>query len=141
MSGDKDLSPLFSNNDDDTVTAELFKDKVRALLERFDVDKDDHLKFPELAALQRATAETVLTEEMYVMACRALDCHPSTGISLGALKLTYAAPGSDLDADYDKVFSLDQKQPPTFATPDNAKTTDTVYEIGADGAIDISPPS
>lgn len=31
-----------------------------------------------------------------VMACRALDCTPQKGISLDALKLTYAAEGSDI---------------------------------------------
>lgn len=88
------LSPLFSSEGEDD--GEWFRDKVRAVFEHFDTDKDDHLKFAELSALQKATAGTMLTEEMYVMACRALDCHPSTGISLDALKMTYAAEGSDI---------------------------------------------
>eukprot|EP00934_Nitzschia_sp_Nitz4_P000970 Nitzschia sp. Nitz4//scaffold17_size182527//92702//93106//NITZ4_001856-RA/size182527-processed-gene-0.18-mRNA-1//1//CDS//3329539346//970//frame0 len=130
---DKDLSPLFSGSDAaDQATAEAFRDRVRAILEHFDLDKDDHLNMSELAALQRATAGTVLTEEMYVMACRALDCHPSTGISLGALKLTYASPGSDLEKDYQIIFSSATQQPPAKSEEE------PVYEVGADGTIDIS---
>ena len=99
MPSEKDVSPLFSKDndeDDDNTSAELFRDKVRALLEHFDVDGDDHLSFSELGALQKVTSGELLTEEMYVMACRALDCTPQQGISLEALKLTYAAEGSNL---------------------------------------------
>lgn len=92
---EKDISPLFSNSDDDG-DGEHFRDKVRALFEHFDTDKDSHLKYPELSALQKATSGELLTEEMYVMACRALDCTPQNGISLDALKLTYVAEGSDV---------------------------------------------
>jgi hypothetical protein len=100
---EKDLSPLFSkkgDNDDvdDDTSGELFRDKVRALLEHFDTDGDDHLSFVELGGLQKATSGEPLTEEMYVMACRALDCTPQQGISLEALKLTYAAEGADIGA-------------------------------------------
>jgi hypothetical protein len=49
-----------------------------------------------VAALQKATEGVILKEEMYLMACRALDCHPSNGISLDALKLTYASDGADI---------------------------------------------
>jgi hypothetical protein len=98
---EKDLVPLFSKNiddddDDDDDDGELFRDKVRALFEHFDTDQDEHLMFPELGALQKATSGELLTEEMYVMACRSLDCTPQKGISLDALKLTYAAEGSDI---------------------------------------------
>jgi hypothetical protein len=90
------IAAIFSPADEDTDTAqnaEWFRDKVRTLFEHFDTDQDDHLKFVELAALQKATAGTMLTEEMYMMACRALDCLPSKGLSLDAIKLTYAAGG------------------------------------------------
>lgn len=91
------IAPLFAAEDDnDNDSGEWFRDKVRAIFEHFDTDQDQHLKFAELAALQKATSGTMLTEEMYVMACRALDCTPHKGISLDALKLTYAAEGSDI---------------------------------------------
>jgi len=94
MSSDKNMSALFYEDGDDD--GELFRDKVRALLEHFDSDQDGYLSFPELGALQKATSGELLTEEMYIMACRALDCIPQKGISLDALKLTYAAEGSDI---------------------------------------------
>lgn len=94
------ITPLFSSDNtttnEDEDDGEWFRDKVRAVFEHFDTDHDDHLKFAELAALQKATAGTMLTEEMYLMACRALDCKPQLGISLDALKLTYVAEGSDI---------------------------------------------
>jgi hypothetical protein len=92
--GEKDWTPLFSN--DDEGDAEIFRDEVRCLHEHFDKDGDGHLCFSELAALQKATEGVILSEEMYVMTCRALDCHPRNGISLGALKLTYASDGANV---------------------------------------------
>jgi len=96
MNDDTEFSPLFASEEGAEDYAELLRDKVRALFEHFDTDKDEHLNFAELGALQKATAGTTLTEEMYVMACRALNCHPKKGISLDALKFTYAAEGSDI---------------------------------------------
>ncbi len=92
---ENDITPLFSTCTEDD-SGEWFRDKVRAVFEHFDGDQDQHLKFAELAALQNATSGTMLTEDMYVMACRALDCTPNNGISLDALKLTYGAEGSDI---------------------------------------------
>jgi Ca2+-binding EF-hand superfamily protein len=103
MATEKDLSPLFSTEGNDEEDGELFRDKVRALFEQFDADKDGHLRFSELGALQKATSGELLTEELYVMACRALDCTPQTGISLDALKLTYAAEGADIGEYYDPI--------------------------------------
>ena len=63
-----DITALFSDDDNDNDNhdeGEWFRDKVRTLFEYFDTDHDEHLKFPELAALQMATADTPLTEEMY----------------------------------------------------------------------------
>jgi hypothetical protein len=108
-----DVTPLFQgvkddddddNDDDDdddddnnnNAFAEGFTDRVRAIHEQFDKDQDGFLTFSELAALQRATDGTQLSEEMYLMACRALDCHPTQGISLNALRLTYAAEGTSI---------------------------------------------
>ena len=154
------LTPLF-DGDIDAKDAELMRDKVRTLFEHFDVDGDEHLKFAELAALQKATAGTLLTEEMYMMACRALDCTPHQGISLDALKLTYAAEGSDIgtcstgeapmivffclwytyvEKDYYTVFPDRDPNKKDNSTPDKGGNDDEeqVYEIGADGTVDIS---
>ena len=98
-SSSKTMTPLFQNDDedgDDMTMAELFTDRVRKLHEYFDIDQDGYLNFHELAALQKSTEGVILTEEMYVMACKALDCTPNNGISLGALKLTYASEGADI---------------------------------------------
>ena len=89
-----DMTPLFSKEGDED--GELFRDKVRCVFEQFDEDKDGYLNFKELAALQKKTAGTELTKELFVMACKALTCEPGTGIHLEALKLTYAAEGSDI---------------------------------------------
>lgn len=94
-----DLKALFQDNDKNNGNlsmAELFTDRVRKIHEKFDIDKDGHLNFEELAALQQTTDGATLTKDMYVMACRALDCQPSIGVSVGALKLTYASEGADI---------------------------------------------
>uniref|UniRef100_A0A7R9ZNJ3 EF-hand domain-containing protein n=1 Tax=Craspedostauros australis TaxID=1486917 RepID=A0A7R9ZNJ3_9STRA len=76
--------------------AEQFKDKVRALHEHFDKDKDGFLNLKELAALQLATDGSRLTEQNYLMACKALACDPNNGIPLPALKVTYLAEGANI---------------------------------------------
>ena len=91
---ERDLSPLFSNEDEST--AESFRDKVRCLHEHFDKDEDGHLCFSELAALQKATEGVILSEEMYLMACRTLTCDTGKGLTLGALKVTYASDGANV---------------------------------------------
>lgn len=100
MSDGKDITPIFALNKEDNEVgfAEEFRDKVRTLFEHFDKDGDKYLNFPELAALQVATSGDILTEDMYVMACRALGCPPSQGLSLDALKLTYASEGANIGA-------------------------------------------
>ena len=178
-----------------------FRDKVRVLFEHFDQDRDGFLNFKELKELQDATSSgsppdgdeddeldddltssssnptpPSLTEEMYVMACKTLNCHPSNGLSLEALKFTYAADGADIDKDFKLVFTSDGKprrdikaatrksSPSTRTNDDNTSATtedtktitgkttigktkprsessdddDKIYEVGADGAIDIS---
>jgi Ca2+-binding EF-hand superfamily protein len=98
MTDEKEISPLFQNDDDDDneMTAELFRDRVRSLHEHFDKNEDGQLNFEELAALQKATEGVILSEAMYVMVCRALDCKPDKGISIDALRLTYASEGADI---------------------------------------------
>ena len=98
MTVEKDITPLFQNDDDDDEMAAAWRnaDRVRCLHENFDKNEDGHLNFEELAALQKATEGVILSKEMYVMACKALDQKPDPGISLDALKLTYASEGSDI---------------------------------------------
>jgi hypothetical protein len=167
-SGPKEqLKPLFEvlkESDSAMMSfAEGFRDKVKILFEHFDHDTDGRLKYDELAALQTATADDGynsdrLSKEMYVMACQSLNCHPDEGLSLEALKFTYAADGSDIDADYDKVFDKDGKarkmvikvELPTQKTKKQStqkggkksvaskEEEDKVYEIESNGVVDIS---
>ena len=151
----QDLSPLFSKQDE--TMAESFRDKVRILFEHFDKDGDGFLNLKELAALQKATEGVILTEEMYLMACRTLNCQPGNGITLGALKVTYASDGADVggyiratllssssfkvganwqffvdcitEKDYLKVFPENK--------PKEENDEDKIYEAGEDG-FDIS---
>jgi len=154
---EQQLKPLFEalkENDNAMLSfAEGFRDKVKILFEHFDHDKDGKLKYDELAALQTATSDDGyegerLSKEMYVMACQSLNCHPDQGLSLEALKFTYAADGADIDADYDKVFDKDGKPRkvvvkidlPSKAKKEETKNEDDekVYEMGSNGVIDIS---
>ena len=98
VSEETEIHALFQGGDDDDKGsfAEGFKDLVREVHEKFDRDGDGYLSFSELAALQQVTEGARLSEENYVMACRALDCNPSQGISLDALRLTYAAEGTSI---------------------------------------------
>lgn len=108
MSEAQDISPLFhnDNDEDNAVTAELFRDRVRCLHEYFDKNGDGFLNFEELAALQKATEGATLTKEMYVMACKALDSKPDRGISVDALKLTYASEGTDISKFFFYSFAV-----------------------------------
>ena len=156
-SKEQTLKPLFEalkENDNAMLSfAEGFRDKVKILFEHFDHDKDGKLKYDELAALQTATSDDGydgerLSKEMYVMACQSLNCHPDQGLSLEALKFTYAADGADIDKDYDKVFDKDGKPRkvvvkidlPTKEKKEESKEQDEgkVYEMGSNGVIDIS---
>mmetsp|Transcript_1126 Transcript_1126/g.2656 ORF Transcript_1126/g.2656 Transcript_1126/m.2656 type:complete len:165 (-) Transcript_1126:169-663(-) len=164
------MKPLFEalkERDDAMLSfADGFRDKVRVLFERFDVDKDGRLKLRELAALQAATSSKSksnsssesksLSEEMYVMVCQSLNCHPDEGLSLEALKFTYAADGnSSVDDDYDAVFDDDGNprelaaaaavEIPTSSTASSGngngkedEEEEKVYEIGSNGVVDIS---
>ena len=154
------LKPLFETLKDDgeggggamLSFAEGFRDKVKVLFEHFDVDQDGYLNFDELSALQRATSTDRLTEPMYVMACQSLQCHPDTGLTVEALKFTYASDGADIEVDYAQVFSTKTKtkkntnntgttETATTATAKNDNDdAETIYEVGTnDGAaVDIS---
>jgi len=133
----EEITAIFNDDDDDDedgeaepMTAELFRDRVRSLHEHFDANEDGHLNFSELATLQKATEGTTMTEDMYVMACKALDCKPHQGISIDALRLTYASEGADINKDYYKVF-------PDRKPKKKPKDEDHVYEIDG-GAFDVS---
>eukprot|EP00586_Coscinodiscus_wailesii_P006324 CAMPEP_0172487552 /NCGR_PEP_ID=MMETSP1066-20121228/16704_1 /TAXON_ID=671091 /ORGANISM="Coscinodiscus wailesii, Strain CCMP2513" /LENGTH=161 /DNA_ID=CAMNT_0013254249 /DNA_START=108 /DNA_END=593 /DNA_ORIENTATION=+ len=116
--------------------ADGFRDKVRAIHERFDVDRDGYLNYDELSRLQLETGGDVLDENMYVMVCRTLNCRPGTGVSLEGLKLTYAAEGSDVDDDYEKVFG--KKASVSEGKKKGDIDDDDVIEVG-EGGVDISP--
>ena len=130
--------------------AEGFRDKVKVLFEHFDLDQDGYLNFDELYALQRATSSDRLTEPMYVMACQSLQCHPDTGLTVEALKFTYASDGADIEVDYAQVFSTKTKKntkntgtketAATATTKNDTNEAETIYEVGTkDGAaVDIS---
>ncbi|KAL3913509.1 MAG: hypothetical protein SGILL_006459 [Bacillariaceae sp.] len=137
------LKPLFGKDADDDDDkgllsfAEGFRDKVQILFDHFDADGDGYLKYEELRKLQAATDEVVLSEEMYVMACKALNCHPKTGVSLEALKFTYASEGADIEKDFETVFGEEGEGKDTNKPKTKDDNGDVVYEVGADG-VDIS---
>jgi hypothetical protein len=134
------IKPIFDGDDDENVVsfANEFRDKVQVLFEYFDKDVDGYLNYAELRKLQSATSGVVLSEEMYIMACKALNCHPSQGLSLDALKFTYASDGADIETDCNKVFGTKDE---TSTTKEDGKKKniddDIIYEAGTDG-FDIS---
>jgi len=94
--------------------AELFLDKIRALHEHFDKDKDGYLNFAELSSLQVCTSGNTMDRNTYAMVCKALACHPNQGVSIEALKLTYAAEGTDIGESVShKLWSVSNKQQAT----------------------------
>eukprot|EP00545_Synedropsis_sp_CCMP1620_P014524 CAMPEP_0119005782 /NCGR_PEP_ID=MMETSP1176-20130426/1928_1 /TAXON_ID=265551 /ORGANISM="Synedropsis recta cf, Strain CCMP1620" /LENGTH=139 /DNA_ID=CAMNT_0006957627 /DNA_START=22 /DNA_END=441 /DNA_ORIENTATION=- len=117
--------------------AEEFRDKVGAIHEYFDRDKDGHLNFSELGDLQHKTSGSDLDADQYVMVCKGMGCHPNKGVSVQALRLTYAANGTDLEDDYYKVFPERKKAKKKVDKKKDEKEEDKVYEVGADG-VDIS---
>ena len=99
-SGQNIGSSLFSKDDNDDSGemvnfAEQFMDKVRAIHEHFDKDKDGFLNFQELSSLQLYTSGQALDGTMYGYICQAFGSQPSKGLSLNELKLTYAAEGTN----------------------------------------------
>ena len=149
IGGETVMKGLFETLKEDDSKAMLsfadgFRDKVKILFEKFDIDQDGRLKHDELASLQRATSpeEDPLTKKMYLMVCQSLACHPDQGISLEALKFTYASDGADIDIDYDKVFNNNgdgngNKKKNTKKGKKDDDDEDKIYEVGTNG-VDIS---
>lgn len=83
-------TPATNNNDDSDI------DLVKKVFEHFDEDKNGFLNFVETSALQLQTSGVKMTSEQYALACQTLECHPNMGLSLKALRWTYAADGSNI---------------------------------------------
>jgi len=118
--------------------SEEMADKVRQLHEHFDADGDGYLSFEEIRSLQLLTSGADMPPDQYVMVCRALGCHPTKGISLEALRLTYASEGTDIDEDYRKVFPKGKKAKDESKSSVKNEDEDDVIEVG-EGGVDISP--
>ena len=90
--------PVFSKDSEsgEICFAEEFKDKVVAIHEHFDKDGDGYLNYEELRSLQLCTSGNDLDSSVYAMICSALGCQPHKGISIDALRLTYASEGTDV---------------------------------------------
>jgi len=134
-------------NDDDAVFqsfADQFLDKVRAIHEYFDKDKDGYLNFVELSNLQLCTSGNRMDGNTYAMVCKTLGCPPNQGVNLEQLKFTYAAEGTDIEDDFRKVFGhtkgkKERKQQDTgSASVIDAVNEENVIEVG-EGVVDISP--
>jgi len=140
-----DVGNVLNNGDAAAAAlAKEFLDKVRAIHERFDTDKDGYLNFGELSSLQLTTSGNTMDENTYVMVCRALACHPNQGIGFEALKLTYAAEGSDIEDDYKKVFGNKANTPNQKGKEqaiddddDDDDGDENIIEVGT-GGVDIS---
>ena len=79
--------------------------KVRALHQHFDVNRDKHLCYSELSALQMATSGERLEGPEYCHLCREHQCDPRKGLTIKALQQVYEENGmGHLDDDYDEVF-------------------------------------
>jgi hypothetical protein len=114
------------------------KSQVVAIHEHFDADGDGFLNYKELSSLQLITSGADMTPEQYKHVCTMLDCHPDKGLSLDALRLTYAAEGTNVEDDFKKVFpkgKVPAKKSGAKAMKDDSE--DDVIEVG-DGGVDIS---
>ena len=82
------------SNEEMISFAEQFVDKIRAIHEHFDKNKDGYLNYDELSSLQLCTSGQTLDSTMYGYLCQGLGCQPDKGLSLDGLKLTYASEGT-----------------------------------------------
>ena len=118
-----------------TLALDMSQDHlVQALHDHFDHDKDGYLNYEELAALQLATSGEILTSDQYVMVCQTLECHPRHGISITALRLTYASDGTNVMDDYTAVFWKEAHK-----VVSEKHHHDDIYEVDDNGnGVDIS---
>ena len=95
--------------------------KVRALHQHFDVNRDKHLCYSELSALQMATSGERLEGPEYCHLCREHQCDPRKGLTIKALQQVYEENGmGHLDDDYDEVFQgRDPNEVVPASTPQN----------------------
>ena len=94
-SGISPVDALFGKEDDNSL-ANGFRDKVAAIHSHFDRDRDGFLNHDELRGLQIITSGNDMHQGQYVMVCNSIGCNPSNGLSVEALKLVYAAEGSNI---------------------------------------------
>jgi hypothetical protein len=143
-----------------TSTSNEEIDLVKEIHAHYDKDEDGFLNFVELATLQLETSGVKMTGDQYTLACKTLECHPNLGLSLKALRWTYAAEGSNVGM-YHKGARICRKGNKTqvcidnivcnlspslaeedyvkvFGKPPPKKKQDGVYNVGHDG-VDISP--
>ena len=117
------------------------KSQVVAIHEHFDADGDGYLNYKELSSLQLITSGADMTQEQYKHVCTMLDCHPDKGLSLDALRLTYAAEGTNVEDDFKKVFPKGKvpAKPSgvSKAKKDDNDEDDDVIEVG-EGGVDVS---
>ena len=73
------MEALFADKED-TSLADGFRDKVRALHEHFDRDKDGFLDHSELRGLQLLTSGNDMSQGQYVLVCKSLACDPNKGL-------------------------------------------------------------
>ena len=122
-------------------TAFDMKSQVVAIHEHFDADGDGYLNYKELSSLQLITSGADMTQEQYKHVCTMLDCHPDKGLSLDALRLTYAAEGTNVEDDFKKVFPkgkvLAKPSGVSKAKKDDNDEDDDVIEVG-EGGVDVS---
>ena len=113
--------------------AEAMRDKVAAIHSHFDRDCDGFLNYEELRSLQLVTSQADMASDQYRHICTILDCDPNRGITLDALRLTYASDGTSSDGDYAKVFSAAKEE----AAGGETGGEDGFIEVG-EGGVDIS---
>ena len=115
--------------------AEEMRDKIAALHSHFDRDDDGFLRYEELCQLQLVTSGADMSPNQYRHVCTMLECDPGRGLTLDALRLTYAADGTSADSDYAKVFGAGGVPRKHEEKTDEGE--DGVLEVGENG-VDIS---
>ena len=120
--------------------------KVMALHYHFDADRDGYLSYHELQNLQQTTSGAAMSVHEYTMICHALNCEPREGISLDALRVTYASVQGEggeanLDMDYDNVFGRGGATGPNVPPPEyyyaaHARSNSVTEESDMEGSAE-----